>query len=1326
MYLIILCWLFPFRSTAQDKAPGKSQFSKINILEGLKVKCILQDKQGFQWLGTETGLYRYDGYNTELISTTSAGIQLSANVVLSLHEDRQSNLWIGTANGLQRLSPDRKSITAYLIASGVTAEAKKAINAITQIHDGSIWCSADDGYLYRSTDNKTFSLIPESYAADYTGLQRVIRSISQDDTHQLWLADVQHGFRKLNPESLVLQDYSLPHNRLLLACYAGTSVRLLANQRNIFVYAPYSNAFVQLENVEKSGLLKNPVRYIYQDKKNFIWLVTQSELLRLDPKTKQIEDFTSQFMDSGAPYFQIECMYEDANEQLWIGSYFGVYKINNRESLFKTISLPKGIGAYPYFSTRGLLESADGDLFIGSYSGLFRYNRALNTFKEYKIKVDNTWVNPLTRAMVGDSNGNIWMATEALGLLHYNPHNQTFTPYLHKPKATAKNKTPIVSTHNFSLLKDTQEQLWLGGYNNLYTLDPQSGQTELFDFGAGKKILSLLQILALHQGRDNTIWVGTDYGLYHIKKGQGVLAHYTSEAEGGGKSGLSHNFINCIYEDKKGRLWLGTKGGGINVFNPENGRIEACYTAQDGLADDRICAILPGAENQLWISTFNGLSLLLLPGKSFRNFYMSDGLPTNEFNQGSALAGTDGNLYFGSMDGITFFNPNNFLKPGRETSTTDAQVMLTKLIQHNGIKNKIEETTLAIQSLQQIRLHYQDNFFTVYFARKNLIESPSGHHQFAYRLAGISNQWQNIGQVNYIQFAGLPAGDYLLSIKAMDSNGIWGKELQIPVLVGQAFYLSTAAYVLYALVFIVIVCLIFWFQLGRVRLQNQLALEYMQKEKLQEIDELKTRFFTNITHEFRTPLTLIISPLEQLQSAQTLPPSQIIRQQHTLMYRNAQRLLRLISQLLDSAKLEAGSMPVAHLPGDVAAFIGQRVETFRMEAQKKAIQLQYTIEENPATHLFDSEKLEEIIYNLLSNALKFTPEGGTVQVDLTWSKPERAQEVLNLQVTDTGIGIPTLHLPLLFERFYQVNDLRMRSSAGSGLGLYLVKALTELMGGQVTVQSQVEKGTTFRVILPLQVTSQLIPAAPVVALSSAIAAEEATGEQPLPKVGSEAPLVLVVEDHEELRAFISEGLAGKYRVMVAGDGQAGWQITQQELPDLVISDVAMPLMDGFTMSRLIKSTPLTTHIPVILLTARTSAENRVQGLSSGAIDYLTKPFNLQELQVRVANWFSYQQTLRQYWYHKFTKPNAEELPVSLPDKPAEDPFLLEVYQLLDRELANAGFAVDQLAAEMRVSTRTLHRKVTALTAMNASTLIRSYRLSKAADYCYRKDMLFHR
>ncbi|KAA5546771.1 hybrid sensor histidine kinase/response regulator transcription factor [Adhaeribacter rhizoryzae] len=1311
-WLLVLVSLSCFinrTDAAQGAATSpKKSFLKIANLDGYKVKCILKDKFGFMWFGTESGLLRYDGNNTVKISTNTGNIRLASDLVLALYEDRQANLWIGTGNGLQRLSPDRKSISTYLATSVAVTAAKKVIYAITQTHDGAIWCSADDGYLYRSGDEKSFLQVANSFAPDFTGLQRIVQNIAEDEKQHLWIADEQHGFRMLNLQGQVRNDFSLPANRQPIALFANKNSQLYVKDHTIYTYNPDKNKFISLGDVAQLGLIKNPIHYVHQDKRNFLWLVTQSELFRFDPITKQLEDFTAPFMQSGASYFQIECIYEDQNDQLWFGSYFGVYKLNNQESFFKTISLPKGMGAYPYFSTRGMLQSANNHLFIGSYSGFFEYNPALNKFKEYKIKQNNTWVNPLARALVPGNDSSIWMATESLGLLHFNLANKTFTPYLNKPKAPAKNKAPIVSTHNYSVLKDTQGQLWLGGYNNLYTLNPQTGQAQLFNWGPEKKSFPLLQILAIHQGRDKSIWLGTDYGLYRIQKEQGLIKHFAATSPGTKQGRLTHNFINCIYEDPAGNLWLGTKGGGINVFNPENGRVEAQYTVQDGLADDKVCAILPGAENQLWISTYNGLSRLDIKRKSFRNFHTADGLLTNEFNQGSALVGKDGNLYFGSMDGIIYFNPTKFL-PAKQAT----QVMLTKLVQHKGQQNKIEETTLAISNLKQINLHYQDKFVTLYFALKNDFEPANANNQFAYKLAGLTNEWQNIGSINYIQLAGLPAGHYTLSLKAKSSNGYWGKELQIPILVGQAFYLSTVAYVVYALLILGIIGTLFWFRLNRIRLQNKLALEHLQKAKLEELNQLKTQFFTNITHEFRTPLTLIINPLEQLRMQPMLPPPTIIRQQHNIIHQNAQRLLRLINQLLDSAKLEAGSLGVNEKQADVVVFIGQLVETFRLQAQKKNIQLQYAPENNNTQYFFDAEKLDIIIYNLLSNALKFTPAAGTVQLELTCSTVGEKEDLLCLRVTDNGIGIPAAQLPFVFDRFYQVNDFRTQTLAGSGLGLFLVKELTELLGGHVQVESQAEKGTTFTITLPVRIADNLVSSwqesTPNIILPAAEIASE-----PLPQVATDAPLILVVEDHDELLTFISQELGSKYRVITATNGAEGWQLTQQELPDLIITDVTMPQMDGFSLCQKIKSTPLTTHIAVILLTAQTSTNNRVQGLSSGANDYLTKPFNLQELHLRVANWLNYQNTLRLYWHQKYGQSAPEIMPENLPEKPTEDPFLLKIYQILERELGNATFAVEQLASEMNVSTRTLHRKLSAITVMNANNLIRTYRLRKAA------------
>lgn len=1272
-------------------------------LEGLKIKCILKDIYGFMWFGTETGLYRYDGYNTELINTASANVHLSSNDVIDLYEDSKRNLWIGTDNGINKLNANRDSLKSFLIPKSASSPKKNIITAITEGYDGTIWCSSENGNLYRAADKEHFTFLTNVTSKTKGELLPFITDISEDINHNIWLADAHWGYQVLSAAGKVLQQFPNPPRQAWVVNYVEKNKFIFADYVSVYTYSHDKDRFIPIPGIR--DLLDNKLHYIYQDRKGFIWVVTSEKLFRVNAETKQVDDFTEAFKKNDLPPFTIDCMFEDSNGRLWFGTYYGVFWLDNQESLFSTITLPEKTDDNTIFSVQNMIESQTGKILIGSYKGFFEYDTSTRKFQEYKFFKSGSdwsgWYNPVAKTFVADTNEIVWIASDGNGVLSYNTKSHVFalSPYINN-----QNNPEKISMFNFSLLKDTDGQFWVGGYNNLYLFDPVTFKMRVFSRGNGVHTFSSLKIRSLHEARDKAIWVGTDYGLYKIEKAGGVKGKADSVYEYNYQAGLSNNFINCIYEDINGLLWLGTKGGGINVLNPKNGKVEKIYTVKEGLSDNIVSAILPG-KNELWISTDNGLSRLDLRQKKFRNFYIRDGLPDNTFNVNSALTASDGRLYFGSIDGIAAFYPDKILPAAEEP-----QVILTKLVQHNGEEDRTEERVLDIHTLKQIKLGYKDRFFTVYFALKNYFESANAYYQFAYRLEGISNDWQNIGGINYIQFSGLPAGNYTLRIKGMASNGIWGKELRISVTVGQAFYATSVAYAVYALIVLSVISIIFWFRISRIRLQNKLHVEHLEKEKLEELDQMKSRFFTNITHEFRTPLTLIITPLEKLNSLTKLPKPEVIKQQINVISRNARHLLRLINQLLDSAKLEAGSMRLTESVGDVVILVEQIIESFRMQAEKKNILLQYHSETSSIINTFDAEKLEQILNNLLSNALKFTPEGGSVSVKLSMQSISDNKNLLYLQVADTGIGIPATQLPFIFDRFYQVNDSRSRALAGSGLGLFLVKELAALLGGNVKAESKAGEGTIFTVTLPVRQANDLLPAETIAHPVTVPENEIALAVNP--EQTEDVPLIMVVEDHDELRTFIAQGLTDKYRIITAANGAEGWRLVQQELPNLVITDVAMPEMDGFDLSRVIKNTPLTNHVAVILLTARASSENRLQGLTAGANDYLTKPFNLEELHLRITNLLNYQNKLRHYWQQRFMQPDTENLPAQTNEQ-VEDAFLLSVNQILDREISNADFTVEKLANEMSVSTRTLIRKLSSLTAMNAAEFMRSYRLKKA-------------
>lgn len=1315
-------WLICFPGTVVGQEYDKNKFVKVAGLEGLKVKCLLQDKFGFMWFGTETGLYRYDGYSMHLINTTSAGVRLPDNTVMALYEDREANLWIGTKNGIGKLSPDRKRLRTFLAATNTPASVKNIIKAITETHDGKIWCANENGDLFQLSQNEeSFTFVSGFTTRINSTRAPVITYITEDSRHQLWLADHLQGFQRLSATGALLQNYPVPTGQPKIVGYAHQNELLFADQQQVYLYSHQQNTFVAVKAEALAKSLKEEIRLVYRDKKGYIWLITNNSLIRFDPQTKQTEDFTEAFMHSGASNFRIDCMYEDANDQLWFGTYFGVFRLDNRKSIFTTITLPQSMRNSTYFSTRGLVEAA-GKLYIGSYSGFFAYDTTSKKFREHKIRTENNIRdNPFARALVKDSVGNLWMATEGNGLLYFNSQSQTLSN-IGNVKATPEH----ITKHYYALLKARNGHLWLGGYDNLYKLNPKKGQLRIYKNKAGEQPFASLKVMALHQRPDESVWIGTNDGLFKLGKNEELQAHYRILASPGLRSrnttALTADYINCLYEDKNGYLWIGTKGAGMKVFNPETGRMKAVYTQKDGLANDNVCAILPGKKDELWISTDNGLSRLNLQSKTFRNFFIRDGLPSNEFNQGSALAGGQGTLYFGTIDGVVSF-PANQIFPAAE----EPRVMFTKLIRHNGETNQLVETTLPIHTLKKIDLHYKDQFFTIYFTLKNYFESGNANYQFAYKLDGMQGGWQNIGATNYLQFAGLPAGNYTLRLKGTTSSGIWSKEeLTIPISVGQAFYASPQAYVLYTIIILSALAAIFWFQLGRIHLQNKLKLEYLQKEQLQELANMKSQFFTNIAHELRTPLTLIQGPAEKILAENT--NNAPAKHWAAIIRRNSRHMLQLINQLLDLSRLEAGQEKLTLTRTDLILFVKDITLAFKGLADQKEIILDFQTTEPALEMPFDANKLGKALYNLLSNAIKFTPVAGQVKVAIARIKNTvvGANEKVEITVQDTGIGIAAAHLPFIFNRYYRVPDVQNGQSEGTGIGLALVKEIIELHAGQVSASSQPGMGTSIKIYLPItnqQFTEQNIPEVPNTAMYDLPLKARNTPMQPMAEIPVSSPgengqkqLVLVVEDHEDLRAFIRNTLLPFYQVLEAPHGVAGLQIAQSTIPDVIISDVMMPQMDGTLLCALLKQDARTSHIPVILLTAKASQESRIEGLQTGADIYLSKPFDERELLLHLKNLLYLRQKIATRFAANQLTPPAEAV-----ENPVEKSFLERFTAIVMAHIKDENFSVEEMVNQIGMSRTQLHRKIKAVTGQSAGSLIRLIRLQRAQELLLQSD-----
>ena len=866
-----------------------------------------------------------------------------------------------------------------------------------------------------------------------------------------------------------------------------------------------------------------------------------------------------------------------------------------------------------------------------------------------------------------------------------------------------------------------------------------------------------------------SVWVGARFGLglfrYDIGR-QRFDKPFVNNPNSA--NSLAGNSIFCLSADPADStvLWIGTAGSGLCRLDTRTMTFRR-FGEAEGFPNGTIQSIEADNQGQLWIGTNRGLVRLNRPvggtagtpqTLTWRHFTTDDGLAENEFLRLSSARLPDGRLVFGTPNGRIIFDPRAIRDDGYEPP-----VVLTSLL----INNKPDSRT--VNRLSELVLDHTQNFLTIGFA--GLHYGKADKLKYRYQLTGVDANWVTAVNQNTANYTQLAPGHYVFRVNSTTADGRWSRQVkQLTIVITPPFWATWWAYGAYALAFGGLVLGFIRFRIGQARQRQEVLQKRREAEQLRAVDEVKTRFFSNITHEFRTPLTLILSPTAKLL---TNPGYDVFtRQTLTTVYQNAGQLLRLINQLLDLSKLEGGNMNVALSRGDVVTFVQCLVDLFQPMADSRGIALHLEINGQAGNrttgepvplpaYRFDADKWEKIITNLLSNALKFTPTGG--QVSLTLEPPRfagttlietmpgrNAGRQLVLTIADTGIGIPAQHIAHIFDRFYQADDSRTRAYEGTGIGLALVKELTDLLGGTISVQSRTRPGhteadrspgttgTTFTLTLPLLPDTHEEGGPELVLPDRAVIHDPVplTDTPATPTVADDAPLVLVVDDNDELRTFVASELANRYRVLTAADGQEGWEICQRELPDVVVSDVMMPRLDGYQLTHCIKSTLATNHIAVVLLTAKAAHQSRIIGLEQGADDYLTKPFHTDELVLRLNNLLTRQANLRAFIHRQLSslmeepdaarpnaaRPDATERSPARPNRndepaarPVADAFVSQLHQAIESRLDDATFGVDDLAGAVAMSRRTLHRKLTATTSLSALDFIRHYRLQRATQ-----------
>lgn len=1328
-FIFLICVIL----LVSSKLPGQDvKFRQLDINDGLSqnaVFAILQDSAGFMWFGTKDGLNRYDGYNfvihqhNPFDSTT-----ISANQINTMLEDKRRNIWVGTLNGGLCYYQKEKDIfiRVRLNPEHMNGNNEPEIISLSQDSLGNIWAGSNGTGLFRisfNPDNDSITAIKQfknDQGTKNSISSNTIASLFVDTRGVLWVGTL-NGLNRYNasnqtftffevntknpaaPQSydqkMVRSIYESADNTFWLGTLSG----LVSFNRETGDY----NSFPHHYEIFRYGW--GVINQIAEDNSGFLWLATPGELMRFNPNTLKYDYFRNDPYDTNSISDNtVSSVTIDRTGILWAGTAGqGINIYNPRANRFLTLVREKDTSSrISGFSIRSILEDSKGIVWVGT-DVLFRWDRVNNELKSYETSSNtpNDFGNTGPWSIIEDSKGIIWTATSE-GVYCYNPENKKIRQYKFDPKSP----TGLPEKDVYTVFEDRQKNIWV--ITEFYLCKLKDNEKGIFEHSLRLPISesSTTPKSVLYQDKQNIFWIGTREGLIRYNHETKLVTHFKSNTVK--NTSLNNDLIKSICPDPfepETYLWIGTGGGGLNRINKQQKTVEY-FTEADGLPNNVVYGILPDKNDNLWLSTNKGLSKFNSREKIFRNYDVKDGLQSNEFNTGAYYKSKSGELLFGGIKGLNYFYGENIIDNPYIPS-----VVLTNLKIDNETISPRKQNPFIQKSpaaTKQVTLTHKNDIITFEFAA--LDYSAPEKNSYSYKLENFNDGWINSGAVRSATYTNLPSGDYIFKVKASNNDGIWNEEgTSVMLTVQPPWWRTWWAYVVYIVLFVYSFWVLRRYELNRLKLKNQLKIEKVESDTLRKLDQLKSQLFANISHEFRTPLTLILGEIDNVMSANIAPTN---KNKLQIANQNAQKLLGLINQLLDLSKIDAGNMELRLEQMNLISFLKNIFFSFESLSASKKIILLFNSEKENIPLRFDPGKMETIFYNLLSNAFKFTNGPGEILLSVKLREASKVE----ISVEDTGVGIAGEHLPHIFDRFYQADSSSVRTHEGTGIGLTLVKELVGLHNGKITVDSKPGKGTLFTIELPLDGTFTVINTSKEIvtiasknhhdvfvpeaasAIKTALSARAEKGM--LPK------LILVVEDNQEVRNYIREQLENNYRICEAGNGEEGLSVAQKEVPDLIITDVMMPQMDGYKFSRLLRNDERTSHIPVIMLTAKAGFDDKMQGLETGVDAFLTKPFSAKELKIRIKNLIHQRELLRKRFSNATVIKPSEVSVIS-----TDQAFLRKTLKIIEANFHDEKFSVELLADKTNMSVSQLNRKLNALIDQPAGQLIRSLRLQRAAD-----------
>jgi signal transduction histidine kinase/ligand-binding sensor domain-containing protein/DNA-binding response OmpR family regulator len=1334
IYIFISVLLFAYTNNFAQN--GQYQFSRLNISNGLshnQVTCIFKDSKGFMWFGTASGLNRYDGYTFKVFRhEVNNKNSINDDFITNIFEGPDKKLWITTPSGYSFYDPETEQFNNDVLSmlSALKLPGYPFVSKILHNGKGDFWFLCHGSGLCRYNElKKTATRYYHSHNSNPSLYSSFVTDIVQDTAGNIWLAyddgvvelfDIKRNTITYHTDIFKKAANNKSRNYSITIDSDGDLWVFTPNMDSgVYYYSRRTGRFRYFtKESSETPLTSNIITSIIQADDGLMWISTDHGGINLlDKKSGKITYLLNREDDPKSLGQNTVTLYKDNTGIMWAStlkegvSYY--HKNIIRFPLYRHFaSDPSSIR---FEDVNKFVEDKNGNLWIGTNGGgLIYFDRKTDKFTQYKHDPENpnSLSNDIIVTLCIDHDQQLWIGTYFGGLDHFD--GRKFIHYKHNDKVP----TSIADDRVWNILEDSSNRLWIG----TFAAGLQIFNREKYIFSSPFKQTDIRSpyISALFEDSKGNLWVGGYLGIDEILKNGHSVIHYNKKKND--PNSLISVDIHSITQDSRGLMWIATREG-LSILNPETDRFIS-LTKKDGLPDNQVLNILEDNSGAMWLSTANGLGrITLTPGNGtykfqFENFDETDGLQGREFNVNAALKTNKGELVFGGSHGFNIFDPLSIHPNIDEPKIifTDFQLFNKSIAANEEVDGHVV-LAKAISATQEITLNHSENVFTIEFAALNFINPHKVKYQ--YMLAGFDKGWITADNATHrATYTNLDGGDYTFKVEATNKDAAWNTDqITLKINVRPPFWKSPLAYIIYLLVIAGGLWLIRQRGIQKIRRRFTAEQERKEVERMYEIDRLKTKFLTNVSHEFRTPLSLIMAPVDKM-LGHTADTDQ--RQQLNIIRKNARRLLNLVNQLLDFRKMEVQELKLHTRPGDIVKFIKEVSLSFSDIADEKGIVFVFDTEVETLKTSFDHDKIERILFNLLSNAFKFTPTGGhiSVLINLIPQKSQDYLEYIEIKVMDTGIGIPNDKRERIFDRYFQ-NDLPDSIlNQGSGIGLAITKEFVNMHQGEIFVESDTEYGSCFIVRLPMLLNDATEDEALVdnelFEVMITPVSEAAAKNQS--KV-NDKQTVLLVEDNDDFRFYLKDNLKDMFYIIEATNGKEGWQKALALHPDIMVSDISMPEMNGKDLCRKIKNDSRTSHIPIILLTALIGEEEELKSLEIGANDYMTKPFNFEILVSKIKNLLRLQATFKKTYTRQL------DFQLNEPAIPSTDEkFIKNIVEHINKNMLNPSLSVNELSKHMGMNRNTLYKKLLMITGKSPVEYIRSLRLKKAAHLLEHSQM----